>query len=97
MLSAATSYIDEMVKRGAITPEEATHLRIRSERRLRAHDPDTRRMLALDHEREVVEEERATLIALRNRGEIDNTTLRKLQHKLDLADAELPPRETGEG
>jgi CPA1 family monovalent cation:H+ antiporter len=83
MLSAATSYIDGMV--------------LRSERRLRAHDADARRELTLDQERQVVEEERATLISLRNRGEIDNTILRKLQYKLDLADAALPPRETEEG
>jgi CPA1 family monovalent cation:H+ antiporter len=97
MLSAATSYIDGMVQRGEITPDEATHLRMRSERRLRAHDADARRELTLDQERQVVEEERATLISLRNRGEIDNTILRKLQYKLDLADAALPPRETEEG
>jgi monovalent cation/hydrogen antiporter len=90
MYQAASSYLDGLVQRGEIDAQSATMLRRRSERRLHSHDGDPENVRLVDQEREVVTEERAALVALRNRGEIDNTVLRHLQRKLDLAEVALP-------
>ena len=91
MHQAASRYLDGIVQRGEIDVEGAAVLRARSDRRLRAQDHDGKSMVAVDQEREVITEERAALVLLRNRGEIDNTVLRRLQRQLDLAEAALPP------
>lgn len=90
MRQAASSYLDGLVQRGEMDAEFAATLRRRSDRRLRAHHDDPASALAVDQEREVITAERAALVLLRDRGEIDNTVLRRLQRKLDLAEAALP-------
>jgi len=92
MRDAVSRYVDGLVQRGEIDPETAAALRRRSERRLRAPgDEDPEAALAIRHELEVITAERAALVMLRDRGEIDNTMLRRLQRKLDLAETALPP------
>jgi monovalent cation/hydrogen antiporter len=90
MVNAASAYLDGLVNRGELDAEHAALLKRRSQRRLRTHDGSAQADSEVDHERDVVTEERAALIAVREKGEIDNTVLRRLLYKLDLAENALP-------
>jgi CPA1 family monovalent cation:H+ antiporter len=92
MHDAASRYVDGLVQRGEIDGELATTLRRLSGRRLLAHDNDPATTLTFEKEYEVIAEERAALVFLRDRGEIDDSVLRRLQRQLDLAEAALPRR-----
>lgn len=97
MLKATSSYLHGLVERGEIDKEHAALLQRRSVRRLRTHDGTATPDPDVDRERDVVTEERAALVALRERGEIDNTVLRRLQYKLDLAENALPVSHNRQG
>ncbi len=92
---AALDRIAELEREGSIDAEHAQLLRKRYAHVLDgAKDPDdpatredSRRRTSA--EREVIEAERRALIALRQRGEIDNTVLRKVTLALDLAHSRL--------
>ncbi len=87
---AALERISALEREGRIDPEHAKVLRRRYEhlrqRAERAPDPTSReaarRQSSAEHE--VIEAERQALIALRERGEIDNVVLRRIQRALDL-------------
>lgn len=90
---AALARIAELTRDGAMQDGHAHLLRKKYER-LRATTKDAH-MDASDEEpadgtnaeREVIDAERRALIELRDRGEIDNAVLRKVQLQLDLAES----------
>lgn len=87
MSEAALARLAKLEREGRIEPQEAYRLRRRYEHRRRHLDGslgDEESGLAV--ERELLETERTALISLRDRGEIDNTALRRLQHVLDIAE-----------
>jgi NhaP-type Na+/H+ or K+/H+ antiporter len=90
MVTSASAYLDGLVERGELDAEHASLLKLRSQRRLRTQDASEQLNTELDRERDVVTEERATLVALRAKGEIENTVLRRLLYKLDLIESALP-------
>lgn len=90
MRRAAATHVEELVRRGDVSEQHAELLRGRSERRLSHHAADTQREIILEREHEIIMEERAALVSLRDRGEVDNTVLLMLQRRLDLAEAALP-------
>jgi CPA1 family monovalent cation:H+ antiporter len=92
---AALTAIDELERDGRLDAHHATTLRFRYERKRRlagddasAGELDDERRDA-DAERAVLAAERAALVELRRKGEIDNTVLRRVQRALDLADQRL--------
>jgi len=90
MVKAASAYLDGLVERGELDFEHAAVLKRRALQRLRRQDGSAQPSADVDHERDVVTEERAALVALRANGEIDNTVLRRLLYKLDLDESALP-------
>jgi Na+/H+ antiporter len=95
VFQAALDRIGELEREHRIDPEHAELLRRRYERARelaeRAPDPqrreDARRLSSA--EREVIEAEREALIALRERGEIDNTVQRRVLLALDMAHSRI--------
>ncbi|MBV9103276.1 MAG: Na+/H+ antiporter [Candidatus Eremiobacteraeota bacterium] len=87
---AALARIAELERDGRIGPSDVQRLRRRYEHRrghAEGHPPEEQ--AALDAERDLVGVERRALITMRERGEIDNTVLRRLQRSLDLAEQRL--------
>lgn len=88
---AALDRIEAMEREGRIDPRHASLLRVRYAHVLDGSkdlsDPTEREdaQRRSSAEREVIEAERAALIGLRARGEIDNTVLRRVTLALDLA------------
>ncbi len=98
MAEAALARIEECQRAGWLEPENAEILRRRYRRR-QAAAALPRRSEALDDAEQLVraarvalDAERAALIALRDRGEIDNVVLRRLQLLLDMEQAQLESR-----
>jgi monovalent cation/hydrogen antiporter len=92
---AALERIEELERERRIDPEHAQVLR---ERYVRLHDgtkepadpvarETAQRRSSAEHE--VIEAERRALVALRERGEIDNTVLRRVTLALDLAHSRI--------
>lgn len=96
---AALETIDRLERDGRLDPRHAWVLRRRYEplselRRASgtaAAVRERRRSASAEHE--VIEAQRAALVALRERGEIDNAVLRRIQRSLDLAESRLDPGE----
>jgi len=98
MAEAALTRIDECQREGWLQPEIAEVLRRRYRRE---HDvavaPEGSDVLdasaqVVQAAQDVLSAKRAALIALRNRGEIDNIVLRRLQLGLDIEHAQLESR-----
>ena len=98
MAEAALTRIDECQREGWLQPEIAEVLRRRYRRE---HDvavaPEGSEVLdasaqVVQAAQDVLSAKRAALIALRNRGEIDNIVLRRLQLGLDIEHAQLESR-----
>jgi hypothetical protein len=103
MWQAALERIDELEHDDRIDAPHAAAMRKRFQHQQRdlasRLEDDT-----VDHVRQetkaeldVIRAERAALIALRERGEIDNTTLRRLQLGLDLSQTRLERETVGRG
>jgi len=90
MHQAALAAIERLEGAGRISGEHAQALRRYYKRGARGQYSAEARA-EFDAEREVIEAERDALTELRERREIDNTTLRRLQRILDLAEERLPP------
>jgi Na+/H+ antiporter len=93
--AAALRRIGELESEGTIDAQHAGALRRRYEHR-RELDSETEdgaspehRRQHVDAEREVLDAQRYALIAMRERGEIDNVVLREIQMRLDLEDTKL--------
>ncbi|MDB5043146.1 MAG: nha [Candidatus Eremiobacteraeota bacterium] len=97
VFQAALDRISELEREHRLDPEHAQLLRRRYERARdraeRAPDPRIRESARRrsSAEREVLEAERDALIALRERGEIDNAVLRRVQLALDMAHSRIAP------
>ena len=90
MATAAGARIDDLEKAGRLTARAAAMLRRHYDHELTRALGETQAAERLgDAEREILEVERATLIDLRNRGEIDNVVLRRLQLILDMQEVQL--------
>jgi monovalent cation/hydrogen antiporter len=90
MVEAALARIDQLVGDGRLSTEDAHELRRRYEHK-RDHPeghPDDE-LARIEAEREVIAAERNALVEMRERGEIDNTVLRRLQHVLDISEERL--------
>lgn len=92
MSAAAFERIDRLERERRLEPEHAQalrrryeHVRERSQRSASGDENDDLDR-ALRAERDVIEAQRQALIAMRDRGEIDNAVLRDVQLELDLAD-----------
>ncbi|MBV8368325.1 MAG: Na+/H+ antiporter [Candidatus Eremiobacteraeota bacterium] len=92
---AALEHIETLEREGRIDPEHAQALRARyaklPDEGQEPSDPAARETVRRRStaEREVIEAERRALIALRERGEIDNTVLRRVTLALDLAHSRI--------
>lgn len=87
---AALAKIDELASDGRIDDAHATALRRKFEhardlKLKREPGADEHRLRHAEAEREIIDAQRETLIAMREHGEIDNVVLRRLQIDLDLA------------
>jgi CPA1 family monovalent cation:H+ antiporter len=93
MSAAALEALDRLERDGVLPGEDAARLRRRYEHRRRhvAGHPEDERGVAVA-ERELLDAERAALIEMRERGEIDNTIVRRLQRTLDIAEEQLATR-----
>jgi len=90
MSEAALERLAELERDGRIPAEHALTLRRRYQhkrRHVKGHDPEER--TALEAEREVIAAERAALVAMRQRREIDNVVQRRLLRVLDVAEERL--------
>jgi len=90
MSAAALGRIEQLEQDGRLSPGDALRLRRRHEHRrdhVEGHDDAERGVK--DAELEVIAAERTALIDLRERGEIDNTILRRLQRALDTSQERL--------
>ena len=90
MSEAALTRLDQLQRDGRIDAENARRLRHGYEHRRRHADghPEGERA-AFEAELEVLSAERAALVELRQRGEIDNVVLRRLQRVLDITEERL--------
>jgi Na+/H+ antiporter len=98
---AALARLDELVKSETGNAGVAQHLRIEYEDRIRqleTAEPGKgtthRGLFSLNYDRlahEALRVERATIIRLRNERVINDETLRRIQHDIDLAEARLRP------
>ena len=90
MSEAALTRLDQLQRDGRIDAENARRLRHGYEHRRRHADghPEGERA-AFDAELEVLHAERAALVEMRQRGEIDNVVLRRLQRVLDITEERL--------
>jgi monovalent cation/hydrogen antiporter len=102
MAAAALARLDELEGRGQLESRIAEVLRRRYERRMaqfgrnrgtvEADREDKMAQQLARAEQEILDAQRAALIDLRNRGEIDNVVLRHLQLLLDMQQAQLDER-----
>jgi hypothetical protein len=85
MRRAALRRVDELERDGRIVSDDALRLRRYVNRRKPSADGGP------NHEvvRELVNVERETLIAARERGVIDNTVLRRMQASLDMEELQI--------
>jgi CPA1 family monovalent cation:H+ antiporter len=90
MATAARARIDAIEQEGRLEKSAAAMLRRHYDHELNRAlgETDTAARLG-DVEQEIVDIERATLIDLRNRGDIDNVVLRRLQLFLDMQEVQL--------
>jgi monovalent cation/hydrogen antiporter len=90
MSKAALERLDELQHDGRIDADHARRLRHDYEHRRRHAEghPESERA-AFEAELEVLRAERAALIEMRQRGEIDNVVLRRLQRVLDITEERL--------
>jgi CPA1 family monovalent cation:H+ antiporter len=86
MSEAALARIEQLRAEERLDEEQADTLRLRYRHKLEHADghPANERE-ALRAEAEIVDAQRDALVAMRERGEIDNTVLRRLQRVLDVA------------
>jgi CPA1 family monovalent cation:H+ antiporter len=90
MAAATRGRLDELEKNGRLTAPSAAMLRRHYDRELTRALGETRDAERFgDVEQEILNIERSTLIELRNRGEIDNVVLRRLQLTLDMQEVQL--------
>jgi CPA1 family monovalent cation:H+ antiporter len=88
---AAIERLDELERAGRLDADHARALRDRYEHKRDLHrddgDRENREHIALhaDVERELIDAQRAAVIEMRERGEIDNVVLRRVQADLDAA------------
>ncbi|HEX3465179.1 MAG TPA: Na+/H+ antiporter [Candidatus Elarobacter sp.] len=93
--AAALARLAELEREGRVAPDQARALRERYEKQQRrfagaggaAEDREALERFAV--ERELIRAQRAELVAMRRRGEIENKVLRRLQLTLDMAETEL--------
>ena len=95
MSEATDRTIEERERDGRITADDARHLRARYTHlhRLAGGTPTTSDTARSAAERDVLAAQRAALIDLRTRGEIDNTVQRKLLRVLDLEEERFAPQD----
>jgi monovalent cation/hydrogen antiporter len=89
MSDAALERIDELEREGRLDDDHLRELRRRFEHRRdvhRAADDGEHLRKHFDVERDLIEAQREALIAMRERGEIDNAVLRQVQAELDRAE-----------
>ena len=86
MSRAALTELRAIESEGRLPPEHIARLRRRYEhRREHARGHPAEEDAVFDAERRLIDAERRALIDMRERGEIDNTALRRLQRMLDLS------------
>lgn len=86
---AAFDRIEVLCKSGRFSEEQAEHIR-RHFQHLHDHPGEGHdEAVVVAAIRDVIAAQRQTIIEMRERGEIDNTVLRRLQHRLDLAEERL--------
>lgn len=90
MSKAALLELQTIEAEGNVAPEDLRRFRRRYEHRRKHVDghPDEE-IVVIETERRLIDAERRALIDMRDRGEIDNTVLRRLQHNLDMAEERL--------
>jgi CPA1 family monovalent cation:H+ antiporter len=86
MAEAALERLDRLERDGTLSGDELDRLRQRYEHRRNHADghPEDERAV-LDVEGQLLDAQREALVEMRERGEIDNTVLRRLQRRLDIA------------
>jgi NhaP-type Na+/H+ or K+/H+ antiporter len=90
MANAALARIEELARERKITADAARRLRTKYEhKRDHAEGHSADEYDELGAEVLLIAAERATLVAMRRRGEIDNTVLRSLQHDLDISEERI--------
>ncbi len=90
MSEAALAELETIEREGQLPPEHVASLRRRYDHQRKHAGGHPRKEDALfAAERRLIEAERAALVAMRERGEIDNTTLRRLQRTLDFSEERL--------
>jgi CPA1 family monovalent cation:H+ antiporter len=90
MSEAALKELETIEAEGKLDKEAAARLRRRYEHR--RHDLDSHKEgedATLDAEQRLLAAERRALLEMRERGSIDNTVLRRLQHVLDISQERL--------
>ncbi len=89
---AALRRLDELAREGRVDPRQADLLRERYEAmHLRYQGKENERAVLARYgvELELLEAERAAILELRRRGEIENKVMRRLQLTLDIAETQL--------
>lgn len=91
MRRAARQCIEQLEQAGTLDAANARILRKRYEQRLDPSRENPDRERRWEAEREVLDAQRSSLIDMRAKGKIDNTTLRRLQRWLDVSSQTIPP------
>jgi len=91
MNQAALKRLEQLEREGAIGAPDAAVFRTRFERRLDPSPENPQRERHAAAERALLDAQRTALIDLRSQGKLDNTTLRSLQHWLDVSEESIPP------
>jgi hypothetical protein len=87
MSTAALRELETIEAEGNIFPDDVRRFRRRYEhRRDHVDGHSDEEMVVIEAERRLIDAERRALIEMRDRGEIDNTVLRRLQRNLDIAE-----------
>jgi len=96
---AALARLDELASQNEVSQESAQHLRKHYEARVRsitkrfkqaADEPGEDHAMAYQQlQREALQAERSAVIGLRNRGEINDEILRRIERELDLEEQRL--------
>src|SRR5258708_4617356 len=96
---AALSRVDELASQDEVSQELAQHLRRHYEARVRSitkrfkkaeDEPDEDHAITYRQlQQEALQAERSTVIGLRNRGEINDEVLRRIERELDLEEQRL--------
>lgn len=90
MSEAALGRVDQLERENRLDAEDARRLRRRYEHhRHHAAGHPSDEIEQIEAEREVLAAERSALVAMRERGDIDNTVLRRLQRVLDITEERL--------